>query len=74
MSRLTDEDRRIIEEEILNEANYRRYDRFWHNHWRLLSHFSPKVRNTIFDIETLVIGIPVLIFWIYIVYRLFTHK
>ena len=73
MSYLTDEERRIIEEELLHEAEYRRYARFWDNHWEILRHFSPKIRNTILDIEALIIGIPVLIVWIYIVFRLFTR-
>ena len=73
MNHLSDEDRRIIEEELLHEANYRRHERFWDSHWQLLSYFSPKTRNTILDIECIVLGIPVILVWGYIVIRLLFH-
>ena len=42
MNRMSDEDRRIIEEEILHEVNYRRHEHFWNNHWQFLSLFLAK--------------------------------
>ncbi len=73
MSRMTDYDREIIAEELLKEAEYRRYDRRWYNHWQMLKIFPQRTRSIILDIEALVIGIPVLIVWGYIVYRLLVH-
>ena len=73
MSRLNDRERTLIEEEMLIEADYRRRQRFWDNHWRLLSGFSPKTRNKILDIEAIIIGVPFLIFSVYFLYLLITH-
>lgn len=73
MNHLSDEDRRIIEEEFLHEANYRRHERFWNSHWRFLSIFSPKTRNIIIYIECIVIGIPLLAACMYVLALIITH-
>ena len=68
MSRLNDRERNLIAEEMLIEADYRRRQRFWDTHWRLLSGFSPKTRNTILDIEVAAAGILWILFCGFIVY------
>ena len=65
MRHLSDEDRKIIEEEMLIEADRRRHERFWNDHWELLSFLPAKARDAIMLIEVLVLGVPLIVIFIY---------
>lgn len=71
MNRLSDEERKIIEEEMLFEADRHRHERFFDNHWQILSGFSPKTRNLILDIEGTIIILSVF-FCIYLLFCTFS--